>query len=218
MVKSRTGIPLAFDPLMSLPALTLTRPLRNDHRCAGRAEFSKRQDRCLEPSWKFHSLIQPTNLYCIETLVLDANILRDSILTRIEQIRLANLSPATYLERLNRIQVPGVCPHMRLWMVCFQELKALTNTKQLSVSGLNVNPMELNDIYEHVWNLGSYYKQMHVCQSCNLDSGHGPRSALPQPDPTYIAPPNLLHACRCAWQRNPVWSFTRCWNETGRTT
>jgi hypothetical protein len=38
--------------------------------------------------------------------------------------------------------------------VCFKELRALTNTKQLSISGLNVNPMELNDIYEHVWNLG----------------------------------------------------------------
>jgi hypothetical protein len=41
-----------------------------------------------------------------------------------------------------------------MWKVCFQELRALTNTKQLSLSGLNVNPMELNDIYEHVWNLG----------------------------------------------------------------
>ena len=57
------------------------------NRCAGRAEFSKRQDWCVEASWKFHNLIQPINLYCIETLVLDANILRDSILTRIEQIR-----------------------------------------------------------------------------------------------------------------------------------
>lgn len=41
-----------------------------------------------------------------------------------------------------------------MWKVCFKELRALTNTKQLSISGLNVNPMELNDIYEHVWNLG----------------------------------------------------------------
>ena len=57
------------------------------NRCAGRAEFSKRQDWCLEASWKFHNLLQPINQYCIETLVLDANILRDSILTRIEQIR-----------------------------------------------------------------------------------------------------------------------------------
>ena len=62
---------------------TLTHPIR----CAGRAEFSKRQDWCLEACWKFHNLVQPINLYCIETLILDANILRDSILTRIEQIR-----------------------------------------------------------------------------------------------------------------------------------
>jgi hypothetical protein len=41
-----------------------------------------------------------------------------------------------------------------MWKVCFKELRALTNTKQLSLSGLNVNPMELNDLYEHVWNLG----------------------------------------------------------------
>ena len=41
-----------------------------------------------------------------------------------------------------------------MWIVCFKELRALTNTKQLSLSGLNVNPMELNDVYEHVWNLG----------------------------------------------------------------
>ena len=48
------------------------------NRCAGRAEFSKRQDWCLEASWKFHNLIQPVLLYTIETLVLDPNILRDS--------------------------------------------------------------------------------------------------------------------------------------------
>ena len=41
-----------------------------------------------------------------------------------------------------------------MWKICFEELRALTNTKQLSLCGLNVNPMELNDIYEHVWNVG----------------------------------------------------------------
>ena len=112
------------------------------NRCAGRAEFSKRQDWCCEASWKFHNLIQPVNLYCIETLILDANILRDSILTRIEN---------------NRFQAyVHTCAIM--WKVCFQELRALTNTKQLSYDGLNVNPMELNDIYEHVWNIGVLLK------------------------------------------------------------
>ena len=78
---------LAFNLLLSLPSFISTRLVLHDHRCAGRAEFSKRQDWCLEASWKFHNLVQPINLYCIETLVLDANILRDSILTRVEQIR-----------------------------------------------------------------------------------------------------------------------------------
>ena len=39
-----------------------------------------------------YNLVGPINLYCIETLILDANILRDSILTRIEQIRFLILS------------------------------------------------------------------------------------------------------------------------------
>ncbi len=34
-------------------------------------------------------------------------------------------------------------------------IRALTNSKQLIESGLNINPMELNDVYEHVWNLGA---------------------------------------------------------------
>ena len=66
------------------------------NRCAGRAEVSSRQDWCLEASWKFHNLLQPVNLYCIETLILDANILRDSILTRIENIRSALPKPCSF--------------------------------------------------------------------------------------------------------------------------
>jgi hypothetical protein len=108
------------------------------NRCAGRAEFSKRQDWCCEASWKFHNLIQPINLYCIETLILDANILRDSTLTRIEQIRFQ-----AYIHT-NAI----------MWKICFQELRALTDTKQMNEVGMGVNPMELGDIYDHVWNLG----------------------------------------------------------------
>ena len=108
------------------------------NRCAGRAEFSKRQDWCLEASWKFHNLMEPILLYTIETLVLDPNILRDSILTRIEQIRFQ-----AYVH---------VCAIM--WKVAFQELRALTNTKKLNEHGLNVNPMELNDIYDSLWNVG----------------------------------------------------------------
>jgi hypothetical protein len=112
------------------------------NRCAGRAEFSKRQDWCLEASWKFHNLIQPVLLYTIETLVLDPNILRDSILTRMEQIRFQG-----YIH---------VCAIM--WKVAFQELRALTNTTKLNDQGMNVNPMELNDIYESLWNVGLLLK------------------------------------------------------------
>lgn len=108
------------------------------NRCAGRAEYSKRQDWCCEASWKFYNLVQPINLYTIETLILDPNILRDSILTRIEQIRFQ-----AYIH-VNAI----------MWKVCFQELRALTNTKKMDTLGLGVNPMELSDIYEHVWNHG----------------------------------------------------------------
>ena len=111
---------------------------RVKNRCAGRAEFSKRQDWCCEASWKFFNLVQPINLYCIQTLILNPNILRDSTLTRIEQIRFQ-----AYIHT-NAI----------LWKICFQELRALTNTKQMNVVGLGVNPMELGDIYDHVWNLG----------------------------------------------------------------
>jgi hypothetical protein len=46
------------------------------NRCAGRAEFSKRQDWCCEASWKFHNLIQPVNLYCIETWTLTFSAIR----------------------------------------------------------------------------------------------------------------------------------------------
>jgi len=108
------------------------------NRCAGRAEFSKRQDWCCEASWKLYNLVKPINLYCIETLILDPNILRDSTLTRIENIRFQ-----AYIHT-NAI----------MWKVCFHELRALTNTKQMSAFGLGVNPMELGDIYDHLWNMG----------------------------------------------------------------
>jgi hypothetical protein len=45
-----------------------------------------------------------------------------------------------------------------MWNVAFQELRALTNTKKLNEQGLNVNPKELNDIYESLWNVGLLLK------------------------------------------------------------
>ncbi len=41
-----------------------------------------------------------------------------------------------------------------LWKVAFHELRALTNTTKLSEAGLNVNPMEINDLMDHLWNIG----------------------------------------------------------------
>ena len=82
--------------------------------------------------------MHPINLYTVETLVLDPNILRDSVLTCIEQLRYQ-----AYVH---------VCAIA--WKVAFQELRALTNTKQLSRFGLGVNPLELNDLYDFLWNLG----------------------------------------------------------------
>jgi hypothetical protein len=41
-----------------------------------------------------------------------------------------------------------------LWKVVFHELRALTNTTKLSDAGLNVNPMEINDLMDHLWNVG----------------------------------------------------------------
>ncbi len=56
------------------------------NRCVGRAEHSKRQDWVREASWKFHNLINPIIEYTVGTITLAANILRDSVLTRLENM------------------------------------------------------------------------------------------------------------------------------------
>jgi hypothetical protein len=40
-----------------------------------------------------------------------------------------------------------------LWKVMFHELRALTNTTKISDAGLNVNPLEINDLLDHMWNV-----------------------------------------------------------------
>ncbi len=171
------------------------------NRCAGRAEFSKRQDWCCEASWKFHNLLQPINLYCIEALILDANILRDSILTRIENIRFQ-----AYVH---------TCAIM--WKVCFQELRALTNTKQLSHDGLNVNPMELNDIYEHVWNLGVLLKTDECLSILQVPYRPWPKVSWPQPQNS-MSDLSAFLCNRYAYWRREVVSFTGSWNDRERRT
>ena len=131
------------------------------NRCVGRAEHSKRQDWICEASWKFHNLLDPIIGYTVSTVRLGANILRDSVLTRLE-----NMHYEGYVH---------VCAI--LWKVAFEELRGLTNKKSVQDSGrylylhwhptiqtltpslpspgVGLNPMELNDLYDHLWNLGS---------------------------------------------------------------
>ena len=109
------------------------------NRCVGRAEQSKRQDWICEASWKLHNLINPIIDYTVSTLRLGANILRDSVLTRIE-----NLHYEAYIHA-NAI----------MWKVAFEELRALTNKKDLQAVGVGLNPLELNNLYDHMWNLGT---------------------------------------------------------------
>ena len=39
--------------------------------------------------------------------------------------------------------------------VGFEELRGLTNKTDLQQKGVGLNPMELNDLYDHLWNLGT---------------------------------------------------------------
>ncbi len=92
----------------------------------GRAEQSKQQDWICEASWKLHNFINPI-------------ILRDSVLTRLE-----NLHYEAYVHA-NAI----------MWKVAFEELRALTNKKDLQAVGVGLSPLELNVLYDHMWNLGT---------------------------------------------------------------
>jgi hypothetical protein len=44
-----------------------------------------------------------------------------------------------------------------MWRQVFRELRALTNDKTIKV-----NPLELNDLYEHLWHIG----QLLMTESC----------------------------------------------------
>jgi hypothetical protein len=81
-------------------------------RCVGRAENSKRQDWLCEASWNLYNLLEPIMDYTIECLQLGPNVLRDSILTRIQDQRFEAYVHANAI----------------LWKVVFHELRALTNT------------------------------------------------------------------------------------------
>jgi hypothetical protein len=106
-------------------------------RCIGRAKNSKRQDWSCEASWNLFNLVGPIMQYTIETLQLGPNILRDSILTRIQDQRFEAFVHANAI----------------LWKIIFHELRALTNTTKISDAGLGVNPLEINDLMDHLWNV-----------------------------------------------------------------
>jgi hypothetical protein len=72
--------------------------------------------------------------YTVRTLLDKANILRDSVLIQAECIHFE-----AYMH---------VCSIM--WRVAFKELRGLTNSK-----GLELNPLELNELYEYLYDLGS---------------------------------------------------------------
>ena len=100
----------------------------------GRAELAHRQDWVLEVSEKLLPLVMPLLKYLAGTLVLDENILRDSILMR--------------LELLHFDAFVFVCATM--WVQVYDELRSLTNSKVVSL-----NPMELHSLYDSLWELGT---------------------------------------------------------------
>ena len=101
--------------------------------CVDRAEHSKRQDWCLEAAYDIFPLIEPLLDYTVRTLLDPSNVLRDSVLMLAECLHFE-----AYIH---------VCTIM--WRVVFKELRGLTNSK-----GLELNPLELNGLYENLYDLG----------------------------------------------------------------
>ena len=75
--------------------------------------------------------------YTVETLLLDPNVLRDSILVRLEMVQFE-----AYLH-VNAL----------MWRLVYRELRALTNDRTMGL-----NPLEINDLYDHLWNVGVLLK------------------------------------------------------------
>ncbi len=73
----------------------------------------------------------------METLLLDPNVLRDSILVRLEMVQFE-----AYLH-VNAL----------MWRLIYRELRALTNDLTMGLS-----PLEINDLYDHLWNVGVLLK------------------------------------------------------------
>ncbi len=99
--------------------------------------MSKRQDGCTEVSWNFFNLITPIITFTVALCAMDENVLRDAVLVRLENIRFE-----AYVH-INAL----------MWKVAFAELRALTNRKSVQDSGLSMNLMELNELYDYLWNM-----------------------------------------------------------------
>ena len=109
----------------------------SDQKPVGRVEQPKRRDWCLEVSEKLFPLIKPVCLYTVDTLVLDTNMLRDSVLMRLE-----------IYDFEAYIHTNSV-----LWVVCYQELRSLTNAR-----AIELNPYELCRVYGNLWVVGTLLK------------------------------------------------------------
>jgi hypothetical protein len=100
----------------------------------GRAELSKRQDWCLEECSKLFPLIYAFIKYTSTTRVLEPNVLRDTCSQLLELLHLQ-----AYLH-------VGAA----MWETAFEELRMLTNS-----TDVELNPLELNGIYDHLWAMGT---------------------------------------------------------------
>jgi hypothetical protein len=129
------------------------------NKCVDRAEHSKRQDWSLEASYDIFPLIEPLIAYTVRTLLDKQNILRDTVLMQAE---------CTHFEAY--VHVNAV-----MWRVVFKELRGLTNSK-----GLEINPIELNGLYEHLYDLGTLLQTDNSMEVFN--TGFRPWPHVSKPD------------------------------------
>jgi hypothetical protein len=100
----------------------------------GRAELSKRQDWSPEASSKLFPFVPALIKFTSSTLVLPPNVLRDSCSQRLE---------------LNHFQA-YIHVGAAMWETTYEELRMLTNSTHV-----DLNPLELNEIYDHLWVMGT---------------------------------------------------------------
>ena len=101
--------------------------------CLSRADYSNRQDWCMEAAYEIFPLIHALLDYEVKALLDDPNVLRDSILIQLETLHFEAYCHVCAL----------------LWRVIFKELRGLTNS-----TGLEINPLTLNRVYEDLYDVG----------------------------------------------------------------